>query len=143
MSGSNFNPQNTQCIPACPVGPEDRTGVVKIFAFLGLEPRLNIKYGFNWAGKIEHFSKVSHFNAPIHPAWLRCSFVNPPKFDGESPSSSLAMLRNAEVGLFPKPSSFDFKLVEYEVGKPDKPISLFFGCIAHAVTSNSVIGAYQ
>ena len=50
MSGSNFNPQNTQCIPACPVGPEDRTGVVKIFAFLGLEPRLNIKYGFNWAG---------------------------------------------------------------------------------------------
>ncbi len=36
-SGSNFNPQNTQCIPACPVGPADRTGVVKIFAFLGLE----------------------------------------------------------------------------------------------------------
>jgi hypothetical protein len=32
---------------------------VKIFAFLGLEPRLNIKYGFNWAGKIGHFSKVS------------------------------------------------------------------------------------
>jgi hypothetical protein len=49
-SGSNFNPQNTQCIP-----------VVKIFAFLGLEPRLNIKNGFNWAGKIEHFSKVSVF----------------------------------------------------------------------------------
>jgi len=64
---SNFNPQNTQCIPACPVGPRgktgtvpaDRTGVVKIIAFLGLEPRLNIKYGFNWAGKIERFSKVS------------------------------------------------------------------------------------
>ena len=34
---SNFNPQNTQCIPACPVGPVDRTGVVKIFAFLELE----------------------------------------------------------------------------------------------------------
>jgi hypothetical protein len=33
---------------------------VKIFAFLGLEPRLNMKNGFNWAGKIEHFSKVSH-----------------------------------------------------------------------------------
>ena len=32
---------------------------VKIFAFLGLEPRLNNKNGFNWAGKIEHFSKVS------------------------------------------------------------------------------------
>jgi len=36
-SGSNFNPQNTQCIPACPVGPADRTGVVKIIAFFGLE----------------------------------------------------------------------------------------------------------
>jgi hypothetical protein len=33
--------------------------MVKIFTFLGLEPRLNIKYGFNWAGKPEHFSKVS------------------------------------------------------------------------------------
>ena len=32
-SGSNCNPRNTQCIP-----------VVKIFAFLDLEPRLNIKY---------------------------------------------------------------------------------------------------
>jgi hypothetical protein len=36
-SDSNFNPLNTQCIPACPVGPADRTGVVKIIAFLGLE----------------------------------------------------------------------------------------------------------
>jgi len=36
-------------------------GVVKIFFFLEFEPRLNIKYGFNWAGKIEHFSKVSSF----------------------------------------------------------------------------------
>jgi hypothetical protein len=52
---------------ACPVAPEDgtgvgpadRTGVVKIFACLGLEPRLNSKYGFNWAGKIERFSKAS------------------------------------------------------------------------------------
>jgi hypothetical protein len=71
-SGSNFNPQNTQCIPACPacpveceayssgVGPADRTGVVKIFAFLDLGPRLNIKYGFNWAGKNEYFLKVSN-----------------------------------------------------------------------------------
>jgi len=32
---------------------------VKIVAFLGLEPRLYMKYEFNWAGKIEHFSKVS------------------------------------------------------------------------------------
>jgi hypothetical protein len=38
MSDSNFNPQNTQCIP-----------VVKIFAFLELESR--------FSGK--HFSKVS------------------------------------------------------------------------------------
>jgi len=41
--GENFNPRNTQCMPACPVGSENRTGVVKIFASLELEPRLNIK----------------------------------------------------------------------------------------------------
>jgi hypothetical protein len=41
-SGSNFNPRNIQCIPACPVGPADRTGVVKIFTFLELEQ----KYAF-------------------------------------------------------------------------------------------------
>jgi len=35
--------------------------VVKIFAFLGLEPRLNNKNRFNWAGKIKHFSKVSEY----------------------------------------------------------------------------------
>jgi len=59
-TGSNFNPQNTQCIRACPVKCEAYfSGVVNIFAFLGLEPRLNMKYGFNWAGKIERFSKVS------------------------------------------------------------------------------------
>jgi hypothetical protein len=33
-------------------------GAAKIFAFLELEPRLN-KNRFNWAGKNEHFSKVS------------------------------------------------------------------------------------
>jgi len=38
---SNLNPQNIQYIPACPVGPGDRTGVVKIFAFLDLDQ--------NWA----------------------------------------------------------------------------------------------
>jgi hypothetical protein len=37
--GSNFNPQNTQCMDACP----DLIGVVKIFACLELEPQLNIK----------------------------------------------------------------------------------------------------
>ncbi len=30
-----------------------------LYAFDSLRPRLNIKNGFNWAGKIEHFSKVS------------------------------------------------------------------------------------
>ncbi len=25
-TGSNFNPQNTQCIPACPVGPRGKPG---------------------------------------------------------------------------------------------------------------------
>jgi len=33
--------------------------MVKISAFLELEPRLNIKFEFNWAGKNENFSKVS------------------------------------------------------------------------------------
>jgi hypothetical protein len=37
--------------------------VVKIFACLELEPLLNVKNGFNWAGKIEHFSKVSYYNS--------------------------------------------------------------------------------
>ena len=46
VSGSNFNPQNTICIRACPVGPEDRTGWLKF------SPSLNLN-------KIEHFSKVS------------------------------------------------------------------------------------
>ena len=53
------NPRNTSCMSACPVGPTDRTGAVKIFACLGFEPRLNINSGFNWAGKIDYFSKVS------------------------------------------------------------------------------------
>jgi hypothetical protein len=55
VSGSNFNPRNTLCIPG-----------VKIFAFLGLEPRLNVKYEFNWAGKIKHFSKVSNYHLLGH-----------------------------------------------------------------------------
>jgi hypothetical protein len=62
------NPQNTQCIPACPVKCEAYfSGVVKIFAFLGLEPRLNIKDGFNGAGKIEYFSKVSIYLIRFYP----------------------------------------------------------------------------
>jgi len=38
-SVSIFKPRNTRCIPACPVGPADRTGVVKIIAFLELEQK--------------------------------------------------------------------------------------------------------
>jgi hypothetical protein len=36
-----------------------RIPAVKIFVFLELEPRLNIKYRFNGTGKIERFKKVS------------------------------------------------------------------------------------
>jgi hypothetical protein len=89
-SDSNFNPQNTQCIPACPVGPADRTGVVKIFAFLGLEPRLNNKNRFNWAGKIERFAKVS------------LSYANQAQFatvDGGRFSLSVKLLANI-VNIF-------------------------------------------
>ncbi len=38
VSDSNFNPQNTQCIRACPVGPEDRTGRLKFSPSLNLNP---------------------------------------------------------------------------------------------------------
>jgi len=55
-SGSNFNPQNTQCIPACPacpvasvdgtgVGPADRTGVVNPPNFGGGSPSLVLNPG--------------------------------------------------------------------------------------------------
>ncbi len=48
MSNSDVNPQNTPSIPARPVGPTDRTGVVKIFSSLKLN-------------KIEHFKKALKF----------------------------------------------------------------------------------
>jgi len=44
-SGSNFNPQNTQCIPVCPVGPADRTGVVNSPKFGGGSPFLALNPG--------------------------------------------------------------------------------------------------
>ncbi|HBF42675.1 MAG TPA: hypothetical protein DDW42_03430 [Desulfobacteraceae bacterium] len=44
-SDKNFNPQNTQCIPACPVGLADRTGAVKIFAYLDLEQTISFLDG--------------------------------------------------------------------------------------------------
>jgi hypothetical protein len=43
--GSNFNPRNTQCIPACPVGLAGRTGAVKIIAFLELKQKLTFFKG--------------------------------------------------------------------------------------------------
>jgi hypothetical protein len=52
VSGSDFNARNTQCIPACPVGLADRTGVVKIFAILDLE-QISVDF------ENEYFSKVS------------------------------------------------------------------------------------
>jgi len=47
VSGSNFFPQNTQCIPA-----------VKIFAFLELEPRLNIKTDLTGQAKLSIFQRT-------------------------------------------------------------------------------------
>jgi hypothetical protein len=44
VSGSNFNPQNTQCIPA-----------VKIFAFLELEQKLAFFKGLNITEKAGNF----------------------------------------------------------------------------------------
>jgi hypothetical protein len=44
---------------ACPDG--FFIGAVKIITFLGIEPRLTNKNGFNRAGKIEHFSEVYLF----------------------------------------------------------------------------------
>jgi hypothetical protein len=45
-SGSNFNPRNTQCIPACPVKCEAYfSGVVKIITFLELKQKLTFFKG--------------------------------------------------------------------------------------------------
>jgi len=56
-SGSNFNPRNTQCMSACPVGPADRTEVVKIFVFSRSKSGI-----FDLAlNKIKYFSKVSGY----------------------------------------------------------------------------------
>jgi hypothetical protein len=46
MSDSNFNPQNTSSIP-----------VVKIFVFLELEPRLNIKTDLTGQAKLNIFQR--------------------------------------------------------------------------------------
>jgi len=44
-SDSNFNPRNTTSITACPVGPADRTGVVKFFVFLDLNEKSWFSFG--------------------------------------------------------------------------------------------------
>ncbi len=49
VSDSNFNPQNTQCIP-----------VVKIFVFLELEPRLNIKTYLTGQAKLSIFQRSQY-----------------------------------------------------------------------------------
>ncbi len=56
---SNFNPQKTQCIRACPVGPEDRTGWLIRQSSVADSPSLNLNI-------IEHFSKVSLSDKPLH-----------------------------------------------------------------------------
>jgi len=48
--GSNFNPRNTQCMP-----------VVKIFACLELEPRLNIKTDLTGQAKLSIFQRSRFF----------------------------------------------------------------------------------
>jgi hypothetical protein len=56
-SDSNFNPRNTQCMTACPVGPADRTGVVKIIVFSRSKSGI-----FDLAlNKIEHFKRSLSF----------------------------------------------------------------------------------
>ena len=64
-SYSNFNPQNTQCIPAFPVGPADRTGVVKIFVFLALDQKSAFFKGLNrlckyfWCSPTNFYLRIS------------------------------------------------------------------------------------
>jgi hypothetical protein len=54
--GSNLNPQNTQCIP-----------VVKIFACLELEPRLNIKTDLTGQAKLSIFQRSLNIKMPKMP----------------------------------------------------------------------------
>jgi hypothetical protein len=39
IAEADFNSRNTNCMPACPIGPLDRTGVVKIIVFLDLNEK--------------------------------------------------------------------------------------------------------
>jgi len=51
VSSSNFNPQNTQCIPA-----------VKIFAFLELEQKLTFFKGLNLAQTFNYLDQIENRN---------------------------------------------------------------------------------
>ena len=63
---------------------------VKIFAFLDLEPRLNIKNGFNRAGKNEHFSKVSTgAHIVITSLWNVKGFMLPVKSERDGAQGSV------------------------------------------------------
>jgi hypothetical protein len=39
IAEADFNSRNTTCMPACPIGPLDRTRVVKIIVFLDLNEK--------------------------------------------------------------------------------------------------------
>jgi len=61
-------------MPACPVGSENRTGVVKIFACLELEPRLNIKTDLTGQAKLSIFQR-SRLDVYV----VRKDYVSEPK----------------------------------------------------------------
>jgi len=55
--GEKFNHRHTLSISR--INPPKFGGGLKFETDAGIGPRLNIKYGFNWAGKRGRFSKVS------------------------------------------------------------------------------------
>jgi len=57
---------------ACPVGPADRTGVVKIFAFRGLAPRLN--------NNLTRQTKLNIFQRPHIGGEINVRFPEPERF---------------------------------------------------------------
>jgi hypothetical protein len=65
-SGSNFNPQNTQCMDACP----DFIGVVKIIAFLELEKIISFSGGTKLASKVIKFT-LNPYLPPYQTTWQK------------------------------------------------------------------------
>jgi hypothetical protein len=51
--------------------------ILNVFLWLKFSPSLNIKYGFNWAGKIERFSKVSKSKRKLSDCTRQIIFVTP------------------------------------------------------------------